>query len=70
MADQEHSECRAEAQEDEAVLGCRMLAVSDQEGPFIEEYGLGLPEGDAVFAPVQAILRLVPLDFSPGMEPA
>ena len=62
MADEEHPERRAQAQQDEAILGVRMVGILDDQGIFVKKRGMSLVEGHLVLLDVGSSLVGVPFE--------
>ena len=62
MRDNEDAEARAEAEEDQPILGLRMVGIVDQDGVIVIERGGSVFERDAMSTQVRGSLARIPLE--------
>jgi hypothetical protein len=53
MDDDQHAQCHAQADQDEALLTGGVIRIGKEDGIFIGEYRFGLVEADTVFRQVR-----------------
>jgi hypothetical protein len=63
MAHNEKSESKAQAKHDKSVFVLGVVRIEIPNGVLVEEYGLCLLKRHAMFAPVLAILGLIPFEL-------
>ena len=67
--DDQHTECDAQADEEQPLLPRRMLRNRNQYGIVIGEDGLCLLETDAMFDNVRSCFRRIPREVQIGHDP-
>ena len=66
MDHQQPAKANAQAQQDKAIFGGRVLGVIDEKGVFVREDGLGLLKGDPMLTLVLRILAGIPVEAEFG----
>jgi hypothetical protein len=69
MADNQYPKCRAETEQEEAILAMGIIWVLKQERPIVVEDGLCLFKRDSVLPSVLGVLLGVPFEADIGHGP-